>query len=96
MMTMKQKNEGLYTFFYQNKSIWMKLFLFIHYIGKKRLRNLLKHYKLNGIAPKRHGNIKRHPSHAVDISDIERALNFVKNSVEAHALVICLNLMTTV
>lgn len=74
------------SFFYQNKSICMKTFLFIHYIGKKRFRNLLKHYKLNGIAPRRHGNIKRHPWHAADISDKERAVNFIKNVAEAHAL----------
>ena len=73
-------------FFYQSKSICLKTFLFIHYIGKKRFRNLLKHYQVNGVVPRRHGNIKRKPWHAARLCEKEHVIDFVKNIAEAHAL----------
>ena len=51
----------------------------------KKFRNLLKHYKANGVAPRRHGNVKRRPWHAAPLSEKEHAINYVKNIAEAHA-----------
>jgi hypothetical protein len=74
------------TFFYHGHSICLKTFLFIHSIGKKRFRNLLKHYQLNGVSPRVHGNVKRRPWNAASFPDKERAVTFIKNFAEAHAL----------
>ena len=74
------------TFFYHGRSICLKTFLFIHSIGKKRFRNLLKHYQLNGVSPRVHGNVKRRPWNAASFPDKERAVTFIKNFAEAHAL----------
>lgn len=59
--------------------------IFIHSIGKKRFRNLLKHYQLNGISPQVHGSVKRHPWNAAAFPDKEGAVAFIKNFAEAHA-----------
>ena len=64
----------------------LKNVLFIHCIGKKRFRNLLKHYQLNGVTPRVHGNVKRRPWNAASFPDKERAVTFIKNFAEAHAL----------
>lgn len=74
------------TFFYHGRLICLKTFLFIHSIGKKRFRNLLKRYQLNGVSPRVHENVKRRPWNAASFSDKERAVTFIKNFAEAHAL----------
>ena len=73
-------------FFHKGKTICSKTFLFIHYIGMKKFHNLLKHYRANGVAPRRHGNVKQRPRHAAPLSEKEHAINYVKNIAEAHAL----------
>ena len=52
----------------------------------KRYQNLMKHYQKCGISPRRHGNEKRRPWNASSFQDKERAVNFIKNFAEVHAL----------
>lgn len=46
----------------------------------------MKHYQLNGVTPRRHGNLKRRPWNAADFCDKERAVAFIKNFAEVHAI----------
>ena len=85
-MDARERSRDYTTFFYHGHSICLKTFLFIHSIGKKRFRNLLKHYQLNGVSPRVHGNVKRRPWNAASFPDKERAVTFIKNFAEAHAL----------
>ena len=55
-------------------------------IGKKSFRNLLKHYKLNGLSPRMHGNRKRKPWNAAKFEDKESAVKFITNYSEVNAL----------
>jgi len=73
-------------FFSIKAKVFVSRLLFIHFIGMKRFRNLIKHYQENGVVPRRHGNIKRKPWHASHLGEKELAINFVKNIAEAHAL----------
>ena len=76
-----------YTVFYcHGHPICLTTFLMLHGIGKKRFRNLLKHYKLNGVCLRMHGNRKRKPWNAASLSDKERAVKFITNYAEVHAL----------
>ena len=76
-----------YTFFYfHSHPICLATFLFLHGIGKKRYRNLIKHYKLNGVSARMHGNSKRKPWNAAHFDDKERAVTFITNYAEVHAL----------
>ena len=52
---------------------------------KKRFRNFLKHYRLNGVSPRVHKNVKRRPWNAASFADKEKAVSFIKNFAEAHA-----------
>lgn len=78
-----QRCHGYTTFFYQGRKVCLKTFLFLHNIGKKRFRNLIKHFRM---APRVHGNTKRLPWNASSFHDKERAVVFIKNFSEIHAL----------
>ena len=66
--------------------ICLTTFLMLHGIGEKWFRNLLKHYKLNGVCLRMHGNRKRKPWNAASLSDKERAVKFITNYAEVHTL----------
>ena len=48
-----------------------KTFLFLHTVGKKRLKNLSTSLKLNGLTPRAHGNLRRQPKHYLSFQSIE-------------------------
>ena len=74
------------SFAYKNHDICLKTFLFLYGIGKKRFRNLMKHYQLNGVSVRTHGNRRRLPWNAASLADKERAITFIKNFAEANAI----------
>ena len=80
------RTRGYTKFFYQGHKVCLKTFLFLHYIGNKHFRNLVKHFQENGMAPRVHGNTKRLPWNAFSFHDRERAVTFIKNFSEIHAL----------
>ena len=82
----KSRAHSYSHFFYQSHKICLKTFLFLNHIGRKRYQNLMKHYQKCGISPRRHGNEKRRPWNASSFPDKERAVNFIKNFAEVHAL----------
>ena len=57
------------TFFHKGLSICLKTFHFIHNVGNKRFRNLMKQYKSNGICVRTHGNVRRRPWNAASLAD---------------------------
>ena len=83
----KARRAKEYTnFFYMGRNICQKMFLFIHGIGMKRFRNLMKHYQLNGVTTRTHGNVRRLPWNASTVGDKERAIKFIENFAEVNAL----------
>ena len=70
----------------KSHKICLKTFLFLHYIGKKRFRNLVKHFQKNGIAPRIHGNTRRRPWTASSLHNKEQAVALIKNFAEIHGL----------
>jgi hypothetical protein len=82
----QRRRHGYTTFFYQGRKVCLKTFLFLHVMGKKRFRNLVKHFQENGMAPRIHGNTNRLPWNASSFHDKKRAITFIKNYSEIHAL----------
>ncbi len=82
------RKKGYMAFYYHSHPIYLVTFLFIILfgIGKKRFRNLLQHYKLNGLSPRVHGNYKHKPWNAAKLQDKEWTIRFIKNYAEIHAL----------
>ena len=73
-------------FVYKTRHICLKTFMFLHGIGKKRFRTLMKHYQLNGVTVRTHGNVCRLPWNASTVHDKQRAVTFIKNFAEANSL----------
>lgn len=80
------RDRGYCNFCYHGQIICKKTFLFLYAIGTKRYNNLLKHYHINGISPRTHGNEKRRPWHAASFFEKERAVAFIKNYADVNAL----------
>ena len=61
-------------------------FLIIYGIGKKRLENLQKHYKKNGILPRVHGNKGRLAIRVCSLETLKPVVSFLDNYAEEHAV----------
>jgi hypothetical protein len=46
----------------------------------------VKHYQSNGVCVRLHGNVKRSPWNAASLADKERAVQFINNYAEVHAI----------
>ena len=75
-------------FTHQGKPICTRMFRFLHGIGNKRLKNLTKSLKKNGLSPRVHGNVSRKPKHALSFTSIEYVVRFLFNYAEQHALLL--------
>ena len=61
----KQRQRVHTTFSHAGKGVCIKTFRFLHTVGEKRLKNLLKSFKENGLTPRVHGNTHRRPKHTL-------------------------------
>ena len=61
---------------------------FFHGISKKRLDNLSKSLRENGLTAGVHGNVQRMPKHALSFSSTEYAVRFLISYSEQHALLL--------
>ena len=68
--------------------ICRNFFLHLHSIGKKKLKNLFKQYKENGVESRIHKSTKKQPSHALSFEDVKFAFNFIQNFAEANAIIL--------
>ena len=81
--------EKCYTSFsHQGKPVCVRMFRFLHGIGEKRLKNLTKSLKQNGLRPRVHGNTKKRPEHALSFSTTEYVVRFLLCYAEQHALLL--------
>lgn len=81
-----ERQRSYTSFVHQGKSVCTQMFLFLHTIGTKRLKNLLKNYKENGLRPRVHGNTKRKPKPALTYASTEYVVRFLHTYAEQHAL----------
>ena len=57
-------------------------------LEKKKLKNLFKQYKENGVESRIHKSTKKQPSHALSFEDVKFAFNFIQNFAEANAIIL--------
>ena len=62
------------------------MFLYLHDIGEKRLKNLMKHFKKNGLTGRTHGNTSRQPHNAHSLSTVNAVVTFILNYSEQNSL----------
>ena len=85
----KEVDREMYTaLFHQGEPVSLRMFQFIHTVGKKRLRNLMGNVKENGLAPKVHGNVNRRLKHALSLTSTEYVMRFLYSYAEQNALLL--------
>ena len=65
-----------------------EFFLFMHRLHKTRFYSLVKHYQVNGLSLRTHGNKKRLPNSAFSAASIEPVVKFIMNVTEDKALLL--------
>ena len=75
-------------FWHAGRRVCKKTFLFLHTISDKRLRNLQRGMRENGLAPRRHGNLHRLPPNAISFTDTQRVVEFLHSYSEANAILL--------
>ena len=82
----QQKNYSKY--FHYGQQVCPFTFLFLHNIGEKRLKNLIKHFKNNGFTPRIHGNTKCLPKHALSFTTIECVVRFLVDYADQNGILL--------
>ena len=85
----KEVDRVMYTaLFHQGKPVCLRMFQFIHTVGKKRLRNLMGNVKENALALRVHGNVNRRLKHALSLTSTEYVVQFLYSYAEQNALLL--------
>jgi len=85
----KSRSKTMMDYRFRGYTVCMGAFLFVHGIGRKRLRLLRKRAIEQGIQPVRHGNAGRTPTHKVmTFEDVQRVADFLNNYAENNALIL--------
>ena len=83
-----QRQKKYTKYFHNGYRICPITFRFLHTIGEKRLKNLIHHFKENGLTPRVHGNMKSSPKHALSFSSIEHVVQFLVNYADQNAILL--------
>ena len=82
----QQKHRIAVDYFFQGKRVCKSTYLFVHAIGPKRYKNLVRHYEKHGLVPRMHGNVKRLPPNTVLLDRTKLIVRFISNFATVHAL----------
>lgn len=75
-------------YYHASRVVCAKTFRFLHTIGIKRLGNLAQHFKLNGISPRVHGNIRNRPKHSLSLQSVEHVVRFLLSYAAQNILLL--------
>ena len=71
----RKRNSTKY--YHQGRTVCWATFLFVHGIGKRRLKNLRSHFSSHGLVPCQHGNERRLPWKVTDQEVIKHCIHSV-------------------
>ena len=81
--------DGSYSsFLHHGKRICKKKKNFFHAISQKRVHNIKKSLKQNGLVARTHGNAKRTPHNAISFEKIQNGVKFIHSYAEQTALIL--------
>ena len=75
-------------YMHQGKSICANNFMFLHGIGRTRLKNIRCSIRMQGLLPREHGNKHRQLHNALSFEDTEYVVHFIFSYVEQFALLL--------
>ena len=77
-----------FAYHHQGKPVCLQMFLFLHSIGSKHLKNLFTNFQKQGILLRVHGNSKRLPPHTLSFSSVEHVVSFIVNYAEENSILL--------
>ena len=83
-----ERKKNYTSHFHQGKVICRKMFLFIHSISKKRMKNIKHSLASDGVGFRVHGNAKRLPKHTLSLDSVEYVIRFLLNYTQQHGLLL--------
>ena len=75
-----------YSYYFDDREVCKKMFLFTHDLGEKAFKNLLKHIKTHGLTPRTHGNTGRKPKWSLTYDDTKTVVQLIKNYAQQYGL----------
>ena len=75
-----------YNYAFDHREVCKKAFQFLHDIGEKQLKNMVKHLKVNGPVPIVHGNTGKVPPTVYPFEVVQDVVHFIRNHAEVHGL----------
>ena len=63
-------------------------FLPVRCISEKVLKNIIAHFKTNGVGARRHGLSQKLPHNTLSLEEIRQVVNFITNFSEANAIIL--------
>ena len=80
------RSKAYTQFIHRSQRICANTFRFVHAVGKKRVANLVKHYKMQGLTTRTHGNEKRMPRNTLPFETTDNMVKYLRNYAEKEAL----------
>ena len=81
-----KRQRVTYKYAFDHRSLCKNAFLFIHDIGEKQLKNMLKHLKENGLVPIVHGNVGKMPATVYPFEVVLNCVQFLRNYAQINGL----------
>lgn len=81
--TEKQQRIAYYC---EGKRVCKTTYLFIHAVGPKQYKNLVKHFKMHGLVARVHGNVKSLPTNTISMKRTNSVVQFISHTATIHAL----------
>lgn len=82
----KERERPSQTFYSFGTQVCKRTFLFLHYIGKKRLKNISTSLDNDGLKPRVHGLVGQAGKHAITLKQTEQIVTFLKNYAASNGL----------
>ena len=82
----KQRKRERYFYKFSGSKFCVRVFCYVHAIGKERLANLQGHFQAKGIEASVHGNTGRRPKHALTYWEVQSAEAFLNRYAERYSI----------
>lgn len=73
-------------FYLFGKKVCRSTYLFAHGLGRKRYKNLCRHFDANGVTPRIHKNAGKIGHKAFSVADENKVVTFIRNYAEKFAM----------
>ena len=72
----KEREKAYTTIYHRGRRVCMTMFRVLHAVGKKRIFNLNRSLKHDGVRPRVHGNASKLPKHTLTFQSVETVVKF--------------------